>query len=81
MGRKMKRANTPSLRDNALTTLEAVKVAIGIDLTEEDAQRDAALVQLINAASAWLETKLGRKLGRQTYTENKVAPGTQRLTL
>lgn len=81
MGRKMKRANTLPLRNNALTTLEAVKVAIGIDLTEEDTQRDAALIQLINAASAWLETKLGRKLGRQTYTENKVAPGTQRLTL
>lgn len=81
MSRRMKRAAPPALRDNALTTLEAVKVAIGIDLAEEDAQRDAALVQLINAASAWLETKLGRKLGRQTYTENKVAPGTQRLTL
>ena len=81
MGRRMKRAASPALRDNALTTLEAVKVAIGIDLAEEDAQRDAALVQLINAASAWLESKLGRKLGRQTYTENKAAPGTQRLTL
>ena len=81
MGRKIKRAAIPALRGNALTTLEAVKVAIGIDLTEEDPQRDAALVQLINAASAWLETKLGRKLGRNTYTENKVAPGTQRLTL
>lgn len=81
MGRRIKRAATPALRDNALSTLEAVKVAIGIDPAEEDAQRDAALVQLINAASAWLESKLGRKLGRQTYTENKVAPGTQRLTL
>ena len=81
MGRRMKRAANPALRDNALTTLEAAKIAIGIDLAEEDAQRDAALIQLINAASAWLESKLGCKLGRQTYTENKVAPGTQRLTL
>ena len=28
MGRRMKRAASPALRDNALTTLEAVKVAV-----------------------------------------------------
>lgn len=71
----------PKLRENVLTTLEAVKVSMGLDPNEKDTQMDAALTQLINAASAWLESKLGRKLGRQTYTENKAATGTQRLTL
>lgn len=70
-----------ALRDNALTTLEAVKTYLGIDPKEKDGQRDAALVQLINAASAWLETRLGRKLGRQDYQERHTAPGSQRLTL
>lgn len=76
-----KKLHTPALRENALTTLDAVKSAIGIDPAEKDDQQDAALVQLINAASSWLETRLGRKLGRQTYTENHAASGTQRLTL
>ena len=53
-----------TLRENALTTLDALKTSLGIDPAEEDAQRDATLVQLINAASAWLETQLGRKLGK-----------------
>lgn len=53
-----------TLRENALTTLDALKTSLGIDPAEEDAPRDATLVQLINAASAWLETQLGRKLGK-----------------
>ena len=58
-----------TLRENALTTLDALKTSLGIDPAEEDAQRDATLVQLINAASAWLETQLGRKLGKSTYRQ------------
>lgn len=69
------------LKGNALTTLEAVKVFMGIDLDEVDPRRDAILSQLINAASAWLETTLGRKLGRQDYRERYAASGTQRLVL
>lgn len=69
------------LKDNALTTLEAVKVFMGIDLGTEEPQQDAALSQLINAASAWLETTLGRKLGRRDYRERYTASGTQRLVL
>lgn len=69
------------LKGNALTTLEAVKVFMGIDLDEVDPRRDASLSQLINAASAWLETELGRKLGRADYRERYVAPGSQRLVL
>lgn len=71
----------PALRDNALTTLEALKTFLGIPADDVDEQRDAALIQLINAASAWLETMLGRKLGKHTYHERKIASGTQRLVL
>lgn len=71
----------PALRANALTTLGALKISMGIGLEESDPQRDAALTQLINAASAWLETQLGRKLGRQTYTQLYAGTGTQRLVL
>lgn len=70
------------LQDNALTTLEALKVFMGLDPGDtEDTQRDNALVQLINSASAWLETQLGRKLGKRSYREKHIAPGTQRLVL
>lgn len=43
--------------------------------------RDNTLIQLINAASAWLETQLGRKLGLHTYIQKCAGPGTQRLVL
>ena len=69
------------LRANALTTLDRLKSFLCIPADEEDPERDAALTQLINAASAWLETKLGRKLGRQTYDEPHFGTGTQRLVL
>lgn len=74
-------AYEPKLRENALTTLEAVKVSMGLDPNEKDAQMDAALTQLINAASAWLETQLGRKLGRKTYTQKYAGTGSQQLVL
>ena len=70
-----------TLRENALTTLDALKTSLGIDPAEEDAQRDATLVQLINAASAWLETQLGRKLGKSTYRQKYCGTGTQMLSL
>lgn len=74
-------AVVPPLRENALTTLEAVKTAIGLTDEECDTQTDAALVQLINAASAWLETQLGRKLRKSTYTQLCAGTGTQSLVL
>ena len=69
------------LNDNALTTLEAVKTFIGIPEDDVDEARDNTLIQLINAASAWLETQLGRKLGLHTYIQKCAGPGTQRLVL
>lgn len=74
-------ANAITLRKDALTTLDAIKTYIGIDPEDIDERRDNALTQLINAASAWLETQLGRKLGRQNYTQKYIASGTQRLAL
>lgn len=66
-----------TLRANALTTLEAVKAALGI--SGEDAGSDAVLLQLINQASASVERALGRKLRRGTYTEKLKGTGSQYL--
>lgn len=44
-----------TLRENALTTLDALKTSLGIDPAEEDAQRDATLVQLINKKIAYTD--------------------------
>ena len=55
---------TPTLRTNALTTLEALKQLLGID--ETDTSQDSVLIQLINRASASIENALGRKLRRST---------------
>ena len=56
------------LRANALTTLDRLKSFLCIPADEEDSERDAALTQLINAASAWLETKLGEENMEQLIT-------------
>ena len=77
----MGNSTVPALAPNALTTLETVKAMLGIDPTDENAQRDTVLVNLINAASAWVERQTGRKLGRQVYTQKYVASGTQELVL
>ena len=63
---------TPTLRTNALTTLEALKQLLGID--ETDTSQDSVLIQLINRASASIENALGRKLRRSTYTERVKGP-------
>lgn len=64
---------TPTLRTNALTTLEALKQLLGID--ETDTSQDSVLIQLINRASASIENALGRKLRRSTYTERVKGTG------
>ena len=55
---------SPQLASNALTTLETVKEMMGIPTEESDPQVDNVLIRLINAASAWVETMIERKLGR-----------------
>ena len=72
---------TVQLADNALTTLADMKTMLGIDPGDADPQRDNVIVNLINSASAWIERKTGRKLGKQTYTQKYVASGTQELVL
>lgn len=76
--------NTPvvpqiPLATNALTTLETVKMLLNIPA--EEITSAGLLALLINAASAWVETMTGRRLGLQTYTERRVASGTQELLL
>lgn len=64
---------------NALTTLETVNMMLNIPA--EDTTSAGLLTLLINAASAWVETMTGRRLGLQTYTERHAASGTQELLL
>ena len=70
-----------SLAGNALTTLEDMKVLLGIDPSDIEPMRDAILTHTINAVSAWVERTLGRKLRLQTYTHRFNATGGQYLTL
>lgn len=67
----------PTLRANALTTLEALKQFLG--LAADDTSKDGVLIQLINQASASVERALGRKLRRTTYTERVKGTGNQYL--
>lgn len=66
-----------ALNDNALTTLDRLKLMMGISM--EDTSMDALLTQLINQASAYVEQALGRKLKRDTYTERHKGNGSQEL--
>lgn len=66
------------LAENALTTLERMKLMLG--LSEEDGERSDELVaMLINQASAWVEKQIGRHLGKQSYRQWYVADGQQEL--
>jgi hypothetical protein len=67
----------PTLRENALTTLEALKQFLG--LAADDTSADSVLIQLINQASASVERALGRKLRRTVYTEKVKGTGSQQL--
>lgn len=56
---------TVTLDTFALTTLDAVKRQLGITVTTSD----ALLTQIINAASAGIETYCGRKFKNRAYTQ------------
>ena len=64
------------LAENALTTLERLKLALGI--SADDVADDDFLILLINSASSWLERQLGRKLGRNDYEETYQPSGRQK---
>ena len=72
---------SPQLASNALTTLETVKEMMGIPTEESDPQVDNVLIRLINAASAWVETMIERKLGKNDYRQKCRGTGSQELVL
>lgn len=69
------------LNANALTTLIRVKQMLGIADNDEDTTRDTIIVNMINAASAWFESKTGRKFGLSSYVERYTAGNSQELCL
>lgn len=71
----------PTIISNALTTLETVKEMMGIPTEESDPQVDNVLIRLINAASAWVETMIERKLGKNDYRQKCRGTGSQELVL
>lgn len=67
------------LKDNALTTIEAVKEYLQIDAT--DTSKDNLLGRLINAASSFIERYCDRKFAKGIYTEKYRGTGSQNLYL
>lgn len=69
------------LAENALTTLERMKLMLGIqdDPENPDERTDEIIMLLINRASAWVERQIGRHLGKHSYDQWYVADGQQEL--
>lgn len=68
------------LAENALTTLERMKLMLGLaDIF--DARTDEIITLLINKASSWIENQTGRHLGLKTYVQKYDADGQQELVL
>ncbi|GHU57279.1 hypothetical protein AGMMS49975_22520 [Clostridia bacterium] len=66
------------LADNALTTLERMKLMLGLsDIADE--RTDEIISLLINRASSWIERQTGRHLGKNTYVQQYDADGQQEL--
>lgn len=66
------------LADNALTTLERMKLMLGLsDIKDE--KTDMIVEMLINKASSWIERQTGRHLGKQSYLQWYDADGQQEL--
>ena len=61
--------------------METVKEMMGIPTEESDPQVDNVLIRLINAASAWVETMIERKLGKNDYRQKCRGTGSQELVL
>ena len=66
------------LAENALTTLERMKMMLGIT-GETDERTDMMITQLINRASCWIERQTGRHLGKKAYRQWYDADGQQEL--
>jgi len=66
------------LAENALTTLENMKLMLGLsDIADE--KTDMIIEMLINRASSWIERQIGRHLGKTTYLQWYDADGQQQL--
>ena len=68
------------LANNALTTLDRMKLMLGLG-DEIDEQTKAIVELLINKASSWIERQVGRHLGKSTYRQFYEADGRQELVL
>lgn len=67
-----------ALANNALTTLDRMKLMLGLsDIADE--RTDTIVTLLINRASSWIERQTGRHLGRQSYRQWYDADGQQEL--
>lgn len=66
------------LAQNALTTLDRMKMMLGLS-DIEDERTDEIVTLLINRASSWIERQMGRHLGRNTYHQWYDADGQQEL--
>lgn len=66
------------LADNALTTLDRMKLMLGLS-DIEDERTDEIVTLLINRASSWIERQIGRHLGKRSYRQFYDADGQQEL--
>ena len=66
------------LAENALTTLDRMKLMLGLsDIADE--RTDEIITLLINRASSWIERQIGRHLGKHSYHQFYDADGQQEL--
>lgn len=66
------------LAENALTTLNRMKLMLGLP-DSEDERTDEIVTLLINRASSWIERQTGRHLGKRPYRQRYDADGQQEL--
>ena len=66
------------LAENALPTLERMKLMLGLS-DIEDEKTDMIVEMLVNRASSWIERQIGRHLGKKTYLQWYDADGQQEL--
>ena len=62
------------LADNALTTLDRMKLMLGLS-DIEDERTNEIVTLLINKASSWIERQIGRHLGKRSYRQFYDADG------
>ena len=68
------------LANNAMTTLERMKLMLGLS-DIEDERTNEIIEMLINKASSWIERQVGRHLARNKYHQWYDANGQQELVL